>query len=53
MYTSIQVSLAMKPTNSHQNLPVSHYLGTKLDMLFEIGKPVEMVIILGKTAVLP
>ena len=31
----------------------SQYLGTKLDMLFEIAKWVEIVIILGKTAILP
>ena len=31
----------------------SQYLGTKLEMLFEIAKCVEMVIILGKTGILP
>ena len=30
----------------------SQYLGTKLDMLFEIAKSVEIVIVLGKTAIL-
>ena len=31
----------------------SQYLGTKLDMLFEIAKSVEIIIILGKPAILP
>ena len=31
----------------------SQYLGTELDMLFEIAKSVEIVRILGKTAILP
>ena len=31
----------------------SQYLGTKVDMLFEIAKSVETVIILGKTAISP
>ena len=31
----------------------NQYLGTKLDMLLEIAKSVETVIILGKTAILP
>ena len=31
----------------------SNILGTKLDMLFEIVKSVRIVIILGKTAILP
>ena len=31
----------------------SKYLGTKLDILFEKAKSVEIVIILGKTAILP
>ena len=31
----------------------SQYSRTKLDMLFEIAKSVEIVIILGKTAILP
>ena len=36
--------------NNQQNLPVSHYLGIKLDMLFEIARSAETVIILGKGA---
>ena len=31
----------------------SQYLGTTLDMQLEIAKPVEIVIILGKTTILP
>ena len=31
----------------------SQYLRTKLDILFEIAKLVEIVIILGNTAILP
>ena len=43
MYTLVVPSLSTKfIKNSHQNLPVSQYLGTKLYMLFEI------VLILGK-----
>ena len=39
--------------NSHQICQVIQYLGTKLDMLFEIAKSVEIVIILEKPAILP
>ena len=31
----------------------SHYLWTKLDMLFKIAKPAEIVIILGKNLFYP
>ena len=34
--------------NSQQNLPISQYLGTKLDMLFKIANLVEIVMILEK-----
>ena len=36
--------------NSHKNCQFCQYLRTKLDMLFEIAKSVEIVKILGKTA---
>ena len=39
--------------NNRQNLPVNQCLGTKLDILIEIAKLVVIVIILGKTAILP
>ena len=35
-------------TDNHHNFPVCPMFGTKLDMLFEIAKPVEIVIILGE-----
>ena len=54
MYTLVVSSLSTKfIKNSHQNCQFGQYLGTKLDMLFEIAKCVEIVIILGKTAILP
>ena len=52
MYTLVVPSLSAKFIKNSQNLPV-FYLGTKLDMLFKIAKSVEIVIILGKTAILP
>ena len=58
MYTLVVTSLSTKFIKRpwitmHQNLPVYQCLGTKLDMLFEIAKSVEIVIKLGKTAILP
>ena len=54
MYILVVPSLSTKfIKNSHQNLPVSQYLGTKRDMLFDIAKSAEIVTILPKTATLP
>ena len=46
-------SLSTSSEIATENCEFSQYLGTKLDMLFEIAKTVEIVIILGKTAILP
>ena len=55
MYILVVPSLSTKfITNSHQNLPVYPIFRDKaLDMLFKIAKSVEIVITLGKTAILP
>ena len=46
MYTLVAPSLSTNlMKNSHQNCQFSQYLGTKLDMLFEIAKSVEIVIV--------
>ena len=56
MYTLVIPSLSTKfIENIHQNLPVqlvqfSQYSGTKLDMLLEIAKSVEIVIVLRKNS---
>ena len=51
MCTLVYPSLSTKRIkNSHQNLPVQPILREKFDMLFEIAKSVEIVIILGKNS---
>ena len=50
MYTFGVPCLSTKATRICQ---FSQYLRTKLDMLFETAKSVEIVIILGKTAIYP
>ena len=39
--------------NSNKNLPFQPIFWTKFDMLFEIAKSVEVVMIFVKTAILP
>ena len=54
MYTLIVQSLFTKFIKIATGIcQFSQYLGTKLDMLFEMVKSVEIVIILGKTAIYP
>ena len=54
MYTLVVPSLSMKFIKIATKIcQFSQYLGTKLDILFEIVKSLEIVIILGKTAILP
>ena len=54
MYSLVVPSLFMKFIKIATKIcQFSHYLATKLDMLFEIAKSLEIVIILGKTAILP
>ena len=53
MYTLVVPSLSTKFIKIATRIcQFSQYLGTTLDMLFEIAKSVEMVINLGKTAIL-
>ena len=53
-YTLVLPSLSTKfIENSHQNFPVQPIFRDKGDMLFELLKSVEIVIILAKTAILP
>ena len=54
MHTLVDPSMSTKfIKNSTKICQFSECLGTKLDMLFEIAKSVEILIILGKTAILP
>ena len=55
MYTLVVPSLSTKSALeiATRICQFSQYLGPKLEVLFEIAKSVEIVIILGKTAILP
>ena len=54
MYTVVVLPLSTKTLKIATRIcQFSQYLGRQLDMLFEIIMSVEILIILGKTAILP
>ena len=53
MYILVVPSLSNLLQKITRIFQFSQYLGIRLDMLFETAKSVEIVVILGKTAILP